>query len=57
MVITITSHFNQLIFKSSEQSTDDYTILYRPLYVCVAQQSNIDTQHLGHQVKTFNPSK
>ncbi|EJW86403.1 hypothetical protein WUBG_02685 [Wuchereria bancrofti] len=39
-----------------EQSIDDHTVLYRPLYVCIAQQQSglspdINSQYLGHQVK------
>ncbi|VDM12129.1 unnamed protein product [Wuchereria bancrofti] len=39
-----------------EQSIDDHTVLYRPLYVCIAQQQSglspdINSQYLGHQIK------
>uniref|UniRef100_A0A8R1TKT5 Arrestin C-terminal-like domain-containing protein n=1 Tax=Onchocerca volvulus TaxID=6282 RepID=A0A8R1TKT5_ONCVO len=39
------------------ESVDDHDVLYRPLYVCIAQKQpdpnshDIDTQHLGNQVK------
>ncbi|VDK87928.1 unnamed protein product [Litomosoides sigmodontis] len=34
-----------------EQSiTDDHVVLYRPLYVCIAQQHHIDAPHHGHQI-------